>query len=440
MKFPDLWRVYPVYPVSLHSCWAPPSSPPRSTALWTSPRTSLSEAAAAEGAGQCQMLSVLDHGWYLDPCKHGGVLKWGTPKSSKKYSIFVLKQPWWRLWGSPIFEETRVKRKPCTMTWFDMTWSCRDCRKPSHSRPVSLLLTVARITLRRTNAEKKEWKLAAASHQVYDGFTPQVIHFKIISIWVFFINHPAIAVPSSMETMETPCAFQPRRGPKNHPAAIFCPQDWGGKWIRWYNHLSNQTNTLSIRYVWLHCIAALHYVPLRCVALTWHDNCIHITWITSHYITLQTCMYTFHILPHPSTKYSFSIFVCASQDVFCLQKPLAAVPQKPTGCHGLVLFMETQFTREVCSSGWKDYSEHKYTWMFCYRTTWKYKDGKKQVKHVFSMFFHQTHIIKHRFFASHPFQKCRFRPTSFFFLAAALSGCGAAASQAQKMLGYPLVI
>jgi hypothetical protein len=30
----------------------------------------------------------------------------------------------------------------------------------------------------------------------------------------------------------------------------------------------NQTNTLSIRYVWLHCIAALHCVPLLYVALT----------------------------------------------------------------------------------------------------------------------------------------------------------------------------
>ena len=45
-------------------------------------------------------------------------------------------------------------------------------------------------------------------------------------------------------------------------------------------------------------------------------------YITLHYIT------NLHVyLPHPSTMYSFSIFVCASQDVFCLQEPRGRSPK-----------------------------------------------------------------------------------------------------------------
>lgn len=97
---------------------------PCSTTLWTSPRTSRSEAATADGAGQCQMLSVLD----VSMADHGlpaSMQLWRLPRmgvapKSSKISPSWYWKPWF--WGNYPSHSTILGLKAYANLWDPPFW------------------------------------------------------------------------------------------------------------------------------------------------------------------------------------------------------------------------------------------------------------------------------------------------------------------------------
>ena len=100
-------------PVILHSFWAPLWIPVRSATLHRPlngpPRTSLSEAATAEGVGQCQMLSVLEQ---MERFVWGIGLK-PPPTNQHMVNIgFILMLSIWIIYGNIWYKVYLVGEKP----------------------------------------------------------------------------------------------------------------------------------------------------------------------------------------------------------------------------------------------------------------------------------------------------------------------------------------